>query len=147
MIALAAIALALYVALLANALHRPAGGGEAVMAQAFKTLYLVFALWVILVAMLVLGGVAGAMPRWAAWLAIVLVPMAAIADLAAVDMAGRAAWAIVPAAALPLLVAGYAFWARLQPAPATGRRGERISALAWGATFLLSALTFVIAAY
>src|SRR5690349_17207295 len=89
MIALALIAGALCLALLASALHRPAGGGEALMAQAFETLGLAFALWIILVAMLVLGGVLGAMPRWTAWLAIVLVPMAAVADVSAVDMCSR----------------------------------------------------------
>jgi hypothetical protein len=100
----------------------------------------------VLVAMLVLGGVMGAMPRWAAWIAIVLVPMAAVADVVAIDMCSRhMEWAIVLVAALPALVAFYAFWARLRPKsePLT----ERASALVWGAIFFLSGLTFVLAAY
>jgi hypothetical protein len=150
MIALTLIAAALCVALLVSAPYKPAGGGEAVMAQAFKTLYLAFALWVVLVAMLVLGGVAGSMPRWTAWLAILLVPMAAVADVVAADMCSRRMeWAIVLVAALPALVGSYAVWARLQPKPAApaGRSDEHLSALVWGAIFFLSAVTFVIAAY
>jgi hypothetical protein len=119
------------------------------MAQAFEMLLLAFALWVLLVAMLVLGGVLGSMPRWVAWLAIVLLPMAAIADVVAVDMCSRhMEWAIVLVAALPALVGFYAFWARLQSkaAPAAECTRERMSALVWGAVFFLSAVTFVLAA-
>jgi glycopeptide antibiotics resistance protein len=146
LIALALIAGALLVLLMGNSLYKPAGGGESLMAQAFEALFIAFALWIVLVAMLVLGGVMGGMPRWAAWLAIVLVPMAGIADVTAVDMCSRhMEWAVVVVALLPLLIAFYAFWARLRFKSAPP--GERTSALVWGAVFLLSAVTFVIAAY
>jgi hypothetical protein len=108
--------------------------------------FIAFALWIALVAMLVMGGVMGGMPRWVAWLAIVLVPMAGVADVVAVDMCGRhMPWAVVVVVLLPLLIGFYAFWARLRFKSAPP--GERTSAFVWGAVFLLSAVTFVIAAY
>ncbi len=147
LIALSLIAAALLVPLVGNALYKPAGGGEALMAQAFEMLFLAFGLWVVLVSMLVVGGFMGSMPRWAAWLAIILVPMAAVADVVAVDMCSRhMEWAVVLVAALPLLVAFYAWWARLRGAKAAPAQ-ERTSAAVWGAVFFLSALTFVVAAY
>jgi hypothetical protein len=143
---LALIALALLVLLAGNALDKPVGGGEALMAQAFEMVFIAFALWIVMVAMLVLGGVMGGMPRWVGWLAIVLVPMAGIADVVAVDMCGRhMPWAVVVVVLLPLLIGFYAFWARLRFKSAP--LGERTSALMWGAIFLLSAVTFVVAAY
>jgi hypothetical protein len=142
---LALIAAALLVLLAGNALYAPAGGGEALMAQAFQMVFIAFALWVVVVAMLVVGGVMGGMPRWVGWLAIALVPMAGIANVVAVDMCGRhMPWAVVVVVLLPLLIGFYAFWARLRFKSAPD---ERTSALVWGAVFLISALTFVIAAY
>jgi hypothetical protein len=136
----------LLVLLAGNALYKPAGGGEALMAQAFQMVFIAFALWVALVGMVVLGGVMGGMPRWVGWLAIVLVPMAGIADVVAVDMCGRhMEWAVVVVVLLPLLIGFYAFWARLRFKSAPP--GERTSALVWGSVFLISALTFVVAAY
>jgi len=150
LIALALVAAALYVPLLATALYKPAGGGEALMAQAFEMLFLAGGLWIVLALMLLVGGLMGAMPRWVAWLAIVLVPMAAVADVTALDMCSRhMEGAIVLVAALPALVAFYAFRARLRPkavAPA-GPTDDRTSALVWGAIFFLSVATFVLAAY
>ena len=132
--------------LIGNALYKPAGGGEALMAQAFEMLFIAFGLWIVLPVMLVIGGVMGGMPRWVAWLTIVLVPMAGVADVVAVDMCSRhMEWAVVLVAALPLLIAFYAFWARLRFKSAPP--AERTSALVWGTVFLLSAVTFVIAAY
>ncbi len=121
LIALSLIAAALYVPLLANASYKPEGGGEALMAQAFEMLFLAAGLWIVLAIMLFNGGLMGSMPRWAAWLAVVLVPMAGVADTVAVDMCSRhMEWAIVlvatPAGAdrllrlvgAPALVAGRA---------------------------------------
>lgn len=143
---LALIAAVLLVMLVGNALYKPAGGGEALMAQAFQMVFIAFALWVALVGMLVLGGVMGGMPRWVGWLAIVLVPMAGIANVTAVDMCGRhMEWAVVVVVALPMLIAFYAFWARLRFKSAPP--DERTSTAVWGAVFVISALTFVIAAY
>ena len=143
---LSLIAAVLLVMLVGNALYVPAGGGESLMAQAFEMLFIAVALWIVLPLMLLVGGVMGSMPRWVAWLAIVLVPMAAIADTVAVDMCGRhMQWAVVVVAALPLLIGYYAFWGRLRSKSAPP--DERTSAAVWGAVFFLSALTFVVAAY
>jgi len=117
------------------------------LGQGIEMLFLSFGLWVVLVAMLVVGGVVGSMPRWAAWLAIALVPMAAVADVTAIDMCSRhMEWAIVLVAILPVLVAFYAFWARL-PRLQAEMPAERTSIAVWGAIFFLSAITFVAAAY
>jgi hypothetical protein len=146
LIALALIALALLVLLAGNAVYVPAGGGEALMAQAFEMLFIAAALWIVLPVMLVAGGVMGGMPRWVAWLAVILVPMAGIADVVAVDACGRhMPWAVIVVVALPLLIGFYAFWARLRFKSAPP--DERTSAAVWGTVFLLSGLTFVIAAY
>ena len=146
LIVLALIALVLLVLLAGNALYAPAGGGEALMAQAFQMVFIAFALWIVMVAMLVVGGVMGGMPRWAGWLAIVLVPMAGIADVVAVDMCGRhMPWAVVVVVLLPLLIGFYAFWARLRFKSAPP--DERTSTWVWGSVFFLSVLTYVIAAY
>jgi len=147
LILLSLVAAALYVMLLANATWHPAGGGEAVMGQAFELLFLAVGLWIVLALMLLVGGIMGSMPRWVAWLAIVLVPMAAVADSVAIDMCTRhMEGAIVLVAALPALVAFYAFWARLPRLQAT-LPAERTSAAVWGALFFLSIITFVVAAY
>src|SRR5258708_31025425 len=96
LILLSLVAAALYVMLLANAAWQPNGGGEAVMGQAFELLFLAVGLWIVLALMLLVGGIMGSMPRWVAWLAVVLVPMAAVADTVAIDMCTRhLEWAIV----------------------------------------------------
>jgi len=146
LIVLALIAAVLLVLLVGNALYVPAGGGEALMAQAFEMVFIAGGLWLVLPVMLLVGGVMGGMPRWVGWLAIVLVPMAGVADVVAVDMCGRhMQWAVVVVALLPLLIGFYAFWARLRYKSAPP--DERTSTLVWGAVFLISALTFVVAAY
>lgn len=146
LLALSLLAAALLLMLLNNASFSPAGGGESMMAAAFEGLFLVAALWIVLVIMLFVGGLLGSMPRWTAWLAIVLVPMAAIADTVALDMCSRhMQWALALVAALPLLVGYYAWWARLRPASAPP--AERTSAPVWGVVFLLSVVTFVVASY
>src|SRR5258708_36511057 len=147
LILLALVAAALFVAMLANTTFGPAGGAEDSLSQALAMLFLAAGLWIVLVIMLVVGGIMGAMPRWVAWLAIVLVPMAAIADTVAIDMCSRhMEWAIVLVAVLPALIAFYAFWARL-PRLQAALPAERTSVAVWGAIFFLSIVTFVVAAY
>jgi hypothetical protein len=147
LLALSLIAAVLLVLLLGNATYKPAGGGEAMMAAAFEALFLVAGLWFVLVVMLLIGLLSEAMPRWVPWLALVLVPTAAIADAVAVDMCSRhMEWAVVLVAALPMLVGFYAWWARL-PRLRAALPAERTSATVWGGVFLLSAVTFVIASY
>jgi hypothetical protein len=147
LILLSLVAAVLWVAMLANTTFGPAGGAEDSLSQALEMLFIAGALWIVLVIMLVVGGVMGSMPRWVAWLAIVLVPMAAVADTVAIDMCSRhMEWAVVLVAGLPVLVAFYAFWARL-PSLQAALPAERISVAVWGAIFFLSVITFVVAAY
>jgi hypothetical protein len=146
LILLSLVAAALLVLLMANALA-PSAVGDATVGQAIEMLFIAVALWTVLVVMLVVGGVMGSMPRWVAWLAIVLVPMAGVADVTAIDMCSRhMEWAIVLVTAFPLLIMSYAFWARL-PRLQEALPAERTSVAVWGAIFFLSVVTFVVAAY
>ena len=146
LVLLSLVAAVLWVTMLANTTFAP-GGAEDSLSQALEMLFIAGGLWVVLVIMLFVGGVMGSMPRWVPWLAIVLVPMAAVADTVAIDMCSRhMAWAVVLVAALPALVAFYAFWARL-PRLQAALPAERTSVAVWGAIFVLSVITFVVAAY
>ncbi len=140
------IALALYVLLLANAVYEPTGGGEARISAAFEGLFLAAGLWIVLAIMMIVAGIMGTMPRWAAILAVILVPTAAVATVVALDMCSRnIREAIVFLLLLPALVAFYAFWARL-PRLQAAMPAERTSIAVWAAVFLLSIMTFALAA-
>jgi hypothetical protein len=143
---LLAVAVVLYVLMLGNAWNLPTGGGESSMAAAFEALFLTTALWIVLAVMVVVGGVGGTMPRWAAWLAGLLVPVSAIANFTAVDMCSRhMPWAIVFSILMPALIAFYAFWARL-PQLHAKLPAERTSVAVWAGIFILSVASFVLAA-
>ena len=72
------------------------GGGESSIAAALEALYLTAALWVVLTCMLIVGGVGGSKPRWAAWLSGILVPASGVANIVAVDMCSHhMPWAVV----------------------------------------------------
>jgi len=144
---LSLVAAVLLVLLLDNAVYKPAGGGESLIAQAIEALFIMAGLWFVLLVMLLIAVLGEAMPRWVPWLALVLVPMAAVANAVAVDMCGRhMEWAVVIVAALPALIIFYALWARL-PRLQAALPAERTSTVVWGAVFFLSAVTFVLAAY
>lgn len=143
---LLAVAAVLYVLMLANASHQPAGGGEANIGAAIEALFLTSGLWIVLAIMIVNGGVLGTMPGWAAWLAGLLVPVSAIANFTAVDMCSRhMPWAILFSILMPPLLAFYAFWARL-PSLQAALPAERTSVAVWASIFILSVAAFVLAA-
>lgn len=135
-IALLAVAAILYGALLANAF--PVTGGEDRISQAFGAFFLTLALWLDLALLLMVGGVRGEMPRWTAYSAIVLHPLAGLAEAVALDAVSRNInGAMVFVVLLPLVIAGYAMWARLTvlhkaypPRP--------VSVAAWAAIVLLT---------
>jgi hypothetical protein len=140
------VACGFYVAVLASA-AAPLGGGEAAMSDAFASLFLTFGLWIALALMLVNAGLMGEMPRWSAIVAVFVIPLSGVAAFVAIDMCSRhMQWAIIFPAALPLLIASYAMWARLPrlrallPAPATG-------AIAWGLIVTLSIAPLILASY
>src|SRR5258708_1542685 len=89
LILLSLVAAALWVVMLANTTFEFTGGAEDSLSAALEMLFIAGGLWSVLVIMLFIGGVMGSMPRWVAWLALVLVPMAAIADTVAIDMCSR----------------------------------------------------------
>lgn len=128
-----------YVWLLA-AVSGPREYGEAAFGQAFEALFLTVFLWSALALLLIVGGVVGEMPRWAAMLALFVHPLSAVGAFVAIDMASRnAGWALAFPGLLPLLIAAYAVWARfpalhraLPPLPA--------SIAAWSAILVLSLL-------
>jgi hypothetical protein len=146
LLALLAVAGVLYILMLINASSHPAGGGESSIAAALEALYFTAALWIVLVCMLIVGGVGGSMPRWAAWLSGILVPASGVANITAVDMCSRhMPWAIVFLLLLAPLLAFYALWARL-PWLQAKLPAERTSVAVWGAVFVLSVASFVLAA-
>ena len=113
-IALLAVAVALYVALLANAFPPTGGGGEDRISQAFGAFFLTLSLWLVLALLLIVGGVRGEMPRWMAYSAIALHPLAGLAEAIALDAVSRnVSGAMFFVALLPVVIAGYAMWARL----------------------------------
>ena len=145
LIVLLVVACVPYFLMLASA-ATPMAAGDAAMGDAIAALFLTFGLWVVLAIMLVVGGVTGAMPRWAAILAVVLVPMSGVAAVTALDMCSRhMQWAIVFDVVLPALITFYAFWAGM-PQLHDKLPPERTSAVVWAAVFLLSAATFALGA-
>ncbi len=73
-----------------------------------------FFLWILLAVLLVVGGVKGHMPLLAAMVASILLPVSAVAAVAAAELYERqGGWPILVPALLPLVFAFYALWARL----------------------------------
>ena len=140
-----AIAAVLYVLMFMNALT-PMGGGEAAFSDAYAAFLIVVGLWIVLAVMLAVGGLMGSMPHWAGWIAVPLLPLSGVAAFAAIDMCSRnMRGAVVFPAALALIIAFYAYWARSthlhEKMPA-----KNISGPVWGAVFFLSVLALLAAA-
>jgi hypothetical protein len=143
--ALIALACPLYFLMIANALNTVAGGGEASMANAFEALFVITGLWILLAIIVTVGGVMGAMPRWAAVSAIFLIPVSAVAAFTAIDMCSRhMKWAVVFPALLALIIVAYAYWARSTQLHEAWPP-KRTSQMAWGAVLVLSLLPFALA--
>ena len=75
-------------------------------------------LWIVLALMVLVVGIEGEMPRWAAVLAVFLVPLAGVGALTAlvhvvVDHYFSYYRTLIVVALLPPLIAFYAIWARL----------------------------------
>jgi hypothetical protein len=145
LLVLLAVAAVFFVLMLGNAM-KPMPSGDASVGAALEMLFLTAALWTVLIVMLVVAGATGSMPRWAAWLAGVLVPMSGVANVTAVDMCSRhMPWAIVFLLLLAPLIAFYALWARL-PWLQARLPAEGTSVAVWAAVFFLSVASFVAAA-
>jgi hypothetical protein len=136
-IALFAIVCALYVAMLST-ISFSTGVGEASFGQAIASLFATVGLWIALALLLIAAGVMGAMPRWAAFVAVFLLPLSGVAAVTAIDMCSRhIKWAIVFPILLPLLIAIYALWARF-PAFRAAIPAEPMSAGIWALVLVLS---------
>src|SRR3954453_17170652 len=115
-----------------------AGGGDASFGRAIGSLFFTVGLWIALAVLLIAAGLMGEMPRWVAFVAVVLLPLAGIATFTAIDMCSRhMKWAVVFPIVLPLLVAVYAVWVRF-PAFRAAIPGESMSAAIWALVLVLS---------
>ena len=134
---LLAVACGFYVAMLGS-ISFSTGVGEASFGQAIASLFFTLGLWVALAFLLIAAGLMGEMPRWVAFLAMFLLPLAGVATVTAIDMCSRhIKWAIVFPIVLPLLVAVYALWVRF-PAFRAAIPGEAMSAVIWALVLVLS---------
>ena len=134
---LLAVACGFYVAMLGS-ISFSTGVGDASFGQAIASLFFTVGLWVALAVLLFAAGVMGEMPRWVAFVAVFLLPLAGVATVTAIDMCSRhIKWAIVFPVVLPLLVAMYALWARF-PASRAAIPAESMSAGIWALVLVLS---------
>lgn len=132
-----AIAAMLYVAMLST-ITFSTGRGDASFGQAVASLLATSGLWIALAVLLIVGATMGAMPRWAAVIALFLMPLSGAATFAAIDMCSRhIKWAIVFPVVLPLLITAYAVWARV-PKLRAAIPAEAISATVWALVLVLS---------
>jgi hypothetical protein len=103
------------------------------------------ALWLVLIALLIVGAVKGMMPLWGRVGAILLVPLSCAIVWMAIDAYGaRDRSAIWPPALLPPLIALYALWACL-PSLHARLRSAATGAVLGGAIVLLNLLPLVAA--
>jgi hypothetical protein len=141
-----ALAGPLYVLMIVNALSTTAGGGEAALANAFEALFVIAGLWILLAMMVLVAGIMGAMPGWAAIAWIVLIPFSAVAAFTAIDMCSRhMPAAVVFPALLALAIALYAYWARTQQLH-DALPPRQTSLLTLGGVLVLSLLPMALAA-
>jgi len=134
---LLAVTFGFYVAMLGSTTFST-GVGDASFGQAMASLFYTAGLWIALAVLLIAAAIMGEVPRWVAFVAVFLLPLAAVATVTAIDMCSRhIKWAIVFPALLPLLVAIYALWARL-PALRAAIPIEPMSATIWALVLILS---------
>ena len=136
-ILLLAIAGVLYVAMLST-ITFSTGRGDASFGEAVASLFATLGLWIALIVLLIAAGMSGEMPRWARFVAVILVPLSGVATFAAIDMCSRhIKWAIVFPLVLPPLIATYALWIRM-PRLRTIVSAEHASTVAWTLVLVLS---------
>lgn len=141
-----AVTCVLYVAMLGS-ISFSAGGGDASFGKAVASLFFTAGVWIALAALLVIGGIMGAMPRWSAVIAVVLVPLAGVATFTAIDMCSRhLKWAVVFPVILPLLVGAYALWART-PKFRAAIPAESMSVATWALVLALSLAALLAASF
>ena len=141
MIALTAVAVPLYVALVDLTMSTTIGAPS--MGDAFEDLFANLGLWAVLCLMLVVGAVKGNMPRWGVAALLILVPASFVACFSGVDAYSRGLrWGVIFPAGLPLLIAAYSFWARLVSGRGW-RHAQATGSTLLGAIFCLSAAALI----
>src|SRR2546430_15899573 len=65
------------------------GVGDASFGQAIASLFFTTGLWIALAVLLIAADVMGEMPRWVRFIAVFLLPLAAVATVTAIDMCSR----------------------------------------------------------
>lgn len=91
-------------------------GGNDAMGRALDAGFaLIFGigLWLLLAALLLIGGIRGAMPEWSAMVAAVLWATSAVSAAIALDFIERDGSYLIVPGLLPPVIAAYAMWARL----------------------------------
>ena len=138
MFVLFALACLLYLGMFAL-LSNSSGGEPATrgLGTAFATMF-GFALWIVLAILLALGAAGGAMPKWSAVAAAILLPLSGIAAFVAANGSGnQPGWMILAPLLIPPPIALYAIWARL-PALHRAMPPATTSVAAWGLVLLLT---------
>ena len=136
-ILLLVVACGFYIAMLGS-ISFSTGIGDASFGQAIASLFFTVGLWIALAVLLIAAGLMGEMPRWVAFVAVFLLPLAAVATVTAIDMCSRhMKWAVVFPIVLPLLIALYAVWVRF-PAFRAAIPAEAMSAAIWALVLVLS---------
>lgn len=136
---------AFYVLMLAS-IKFSAGGGDAVVGQAIASLMLTAGLFVTLAILVLSAGIMGGMARDTVIAASILIPVAAVATVIAIDSCSRhIVSATMFPVLLPLVIALYALTVRF-PALRGPIPAQRIAVAAWGLVFVLSAVAMLQAA-
>ena len=142
MIVVLAVAVFLYAGMMANFAAIQDAGSDAMgrgLAAGFGLVFFI-AEWLLLAALLAIGGINGVMPGWSAIAAAILLPVSGFSTgvvLGLLDHGGNPNFILVPAL-VPPVTAAYALWARL---PALHRVLPSLptSLAAWLAVALLAA--------
>lgn len=105
--------------------------------------------WALLAALLIMAGVQGKMPAWAAVVAFILHPASLAAAFVSVGLLekgeGAKPWAVVVPAAAPLLIAAFASWAFF-PALRGAIPAAAAGSMTWGVVLVLTILPWPSAA-
>lgn len=134
-----------YVAMLST-ISFSAGGGDAILGQAIAGFVFAVALWIMLALLITISAVMGEMPRRIVIISALLVPLAGITTVVAIDACSRPIkWAVIGPVLLPLLVVSLAVAARF-PRLRAALSGDRFSFSVCGAIAVLSLVLLVAAA-
>jgi hypothetical protein len=121
-------------------------GGEGGLGDAIAWFMFTAALWGTLTILLIVGGVMGSMPRPMRWALLALQPLAGAGILVSGDFYSRHIdRPMIEPVLLPLLIAGYAVWARF-PALHVKFSPASTSYAVWGSIGIVSIISLVVAA-